>query len=366
MISVIIPVHNDEDSLAACFVSILAQRGLDYEVILVNNGSTDGSAALCDNFRESNRRVQVIHMEHAGTATALNRGLELASAPYVFFAEAGTCFEEGAFEELEEILSKDYDVIFIPTGESRPEGLWDVSHNNILRRLCQKMPEQLCDKLIRRDLLIGDDIRFTEGIIWENVDFCIKLYLHARSYAAFEKNLFQVKKPVQEQRDAEEAFSRIILTLSKWAGPAESSYEEYGQFIHRWMAAMYCDILVPMYRQMPGEARKIYKLGMRDFRWLLNVRRARRDQLTNGLYLMLGLLPTSYIMSLQMLFRWFFEFLAGRAPLPKVDWTKVQQHTLGISRKTVVVLKRGKEFLLTKGRYIYAKGSRYWLREDRE
>ena len=297
LISIIIPVHNNTETLANCLDSIISQDFESLEIILVNNGSTDESAGLCDSYREKDRRVQVVHMEQSGREAALNSGIRAASGDYIHFVEPDDTINEKAFDNLVEVLNTKADVIFLASSLSQPVRLWDVSHNNIMRRLSQNLPERIWDKLISREFLIREDLRFTDGTIWEEVDFNIKLYIHAKKYAAADF-LYYIHEPKGEKEDTGELFSRVILTLSKWAGPAESTYEEYSQHIHRWMAAMYSDFLIPMYGRLPREAQKIYKPGMSDFKWLLDVRKSRKDDLVKILYTFLGLLPASCIIML--------------------------------------------------------------------
>lgn|GEM_PF-3272478 len=286
MLSIIIHVHNNAEALVNCLNSIMAQGG-GFEVILINNGSTDESAALCDKYRERDGRVQVIHMEESPAAAALNAGIKLAGGEYIHFTSPDGYMEEGAFEKVQPLLGKGTDIIFIETSVSKPKGHFDISTNNILRRLCQELPQGLWDKLISRELLIREDISFAEGDIWVELDFCITLHLHAKTYSATD---FLFYHHTNEQ---ELDFSKIMLTLSKWTGPAEAAYEDYQQIIHRWMAAMYSDLLLPNYSKLPAE----YANSMSDFLWLLDVRKARRDKVAKALQAVLGLRIASYIMA---------------------------------------------------------------------
>lgn len=87
-IGVIVPAYNVKPYLEKCVGSILAQTFLDFELILVDDGSTDGSGALCDEYAERDKRVRVIHMEHGGVAAARNRGLEENQSEYIAFVDS--------------------------------------------------------------------------------------------------------------------------------------------------------------------------------------------------------------------------------------------------------------------------------------
>lgn len=296
-ISMIIAVQNNEESLIKSIESIESQSFKDYELILINNGSTDNSAALCEDLRGKDQRIKVIHMEQGETALAYNKAIELATGRYLHFIKAGDTLEEGVLETISDLLWKSIDVIFLKTSVSRPVSYWDISHNNILRRLGASLPEHLWDKLIRRELLSAGDIRFSEGNIWESVDFCMSLYIQAQTYGAIEFDYYRHTLDTSEA-NTELEFNKILLTLSKWTGPADSTLEEYSQFIHRLMAAMYCDRLIPMYRQLPAGLRGQYKTRMNDFFWLFYVRKSRRDQILKVLYAALGLGAASGVIKL--------------------------------------------------------------------
>lgn len=89
LFSLIVPVYNVADYLPACMESLQRQDFTDYEIILVDDGSTDGkSGALCDEYAANSPKVHVIHQENGGLGAARNTGLEHASGEYVFFIDS--------------------------------------------------------------------------------------------------------------------------------------------------------------------------------------------------------------------------------------------------------------------------------------
>ena len=85
--SVIIPVYNVGDYLRECVQSVLSQDFASYEIILVDDGSTDGSGLLCDEFAKTDFRVQAVHQENQGQSAARNHGLQIASGKYILFLD---------------------------------------------------------------------------------------------------------------------------------------------------------------------------------------------------------------------------------------------------------------------------------------
>jgi len=99
-ISIIVPVYNVREYLADCVSSIRAQTFADYECILVDDGSTDGSDALCDELAAGDARFRVIHKPNGGLSDARNAGLDSAVGDYVFFADSDDRLLPNALEAL--------------------------------------------------------------------------------------------------------------------------------------------------------------------------------------------------------------------------------------------------------------------------
>ena len=87
-LSVIVPVYNAEAYLKTCIESILNQSWKDLELLLIDDGSTDSSPQICDQFARYDQRVHVIRQTNAGAAAARNHGLDLASGSYITFVDS--------------------------------------------------------------------------------------------------------------------------------------------------------------------------------------------------------------------------------------------------------------------------------------
>ena len=97
-ISIIIPVYNIKNHLEICLQSILSQTYQLLEVIVVDDGSSDGSEQLCDEYAEHDSRVRVIHQKNSGVSVARNRGIKLARGEYVTFVDGDDWLEANAIE----------------------------------------------------------------------------------------------------------------------------------------------------------------------------------------------------------------------------------------------------------------------------
>ncbi|MBQ7815737.1 MAG: glycosyltransferase, partial [Oscillospiraceae bacterium] len=88
MISVIVPVYNTEKFLDKCIESISKQTFDDFEIILVDDGSTDKSGQICDTWAHKDNRVKVIHKQNAGVSAARNNGIAAAKGEYIAFVDS--------------------------------------------------------------------------------------------------------------------------------------------------------------------------------------------------------------------------------------------------------------------------------------
>lgn len=93
MVSIIVPVYNSSRYLERCVDSLLRQSEGDIEIILVNDGSTDGSKEICDKYSISDKRITVIHQENAGASVARNSGLAVAKGEYISFVDSDDCVD---------------------------------------------------------------------------------------------------------------------------------------------------------------------------------------------------------------------------------------------------------------------------------
>ena len=106
IISVIVPVYNVEKYLSECIESIIDQTYLDLEIILINDGSTDGSFDICKEYEKRDSRIKLIDKINGGLSSARNAGIDNASGAYLCFVDSDDCLEKDALMQLYQAISE--------------------------------------------------------------------------------------------------------------------------------------------------------------------------------------------------------------------------------------------------------------------
>lgn len=99
-LSIVVPVYNVEQYLNKCVDSILAQTFRDFEVILLDDGSTDGSGEICDEYAKKDSRIKVIHQQNGGLSCARNNGIKIATGNYIGFSDSDDWIEPEMYQKM--------------------------------------------------------------------------------------------------------------------------------------------------------------------------------------------------------------------------------------------------------------------------
>lgn len=208
-VSVVVPVYNVAPYLEQCIGSVLDQTLGDLELLLVNDGSTDRSTAICDSYASQDNRVRVTHQPNAGLSAARNAGLALASGEFVTFLDGDDWLDRDTLLRTHQAAHRNCaDVVMWPyvreyENLSLPKRVFDFEERvfdeeETRRLLCRRMvglldtelaePQQAdtlvtaCAKLYRRDLLVTSGVNFVDTAIigTEDAFFNLQALTHAR------------------------------------------------------------------------------------------------------------------------------------------------------------------------------------------
>lgn len=181
-LSIIVPVYNVKDYLEKCVQSILAQSFEDFELILVDDGSTDGSGQICDSF--SDERIHVFHQENGGQSSARNNGLRRIKGQLVMFCDSDDWYEDrNTFKHNIQILENhpEVDVLQFPTysmtnGVKKPHFVSDadrvITGDDVFKewyRGKDTISYECWNKIYRRHAIEG--LFFIEGKVAEDIIF---------------------------------------------------------------------------------------------------------------------------------------------------------------------------------------------------
>jgi glycosyltransferase involved in cell wall biosynthesis len=112
ILTVVIPVYNVEKYLKRCIDSVLVQEWKNYDILLVDDGSTDNSPQICEDYAKAYDIISVIHKENGGLSEARNTGISNAEGEYVYFLDSDDWIEPNTFSDLAEVIESDqYDII---------------------------------------------------------------------------------------------------------------------------------------------------------------------------------------------------------------------------------------------------------------
>lgn len=178
-VSVIVPVHNTEGYLEKCVESLQNQTLQDIEIILVENASTDGSLALCEELAAKDGRIKYIHSDIGDLAAARNLGLTLATSEYVAFVDSDDTVDVNMYEALyTKAIEHDLDSVYssyVKVFDNRSERHLYVEDGEFFQcdtrqmltsHYLQKFPTSACTMIARRRLF--DNIKFPEFQYYED------------------------------------------------------------------------------------------------------------------------------------------------------------------------------------------------------
>ena len=189
-LSVIVPVYNTEKYLRECVDSILAQTFTDFELILVDDGSTDGSGAICDEYATNDTRIQVIHQQNGGATVARRSGVRIARGEYVTFVDSDDWIDKDMYHIM--LTWEPADVLICNMYKYTNAGLHEIKccinpgsydtrmltanfYSTMLfdYNQCQPaLPPSLCNKLIRADIIRNVIENVSENITYGEDALC--------------------------------------------------------------------------------------------------------------------------------------------------------------------------------------------------
>lgn len=198
LISVIVPVYNVEQYLARCLDSLIRQTYTNIEIIVVNDGSTDGSLTVCRAYAEKDKRIKVIDQQNKGLSGARNTGLKHYEGEYVSFVDSDDWVHKDMIMNMYDILiANDADMslcgsqhVTVDFLEDKPYYEKEVVYNQdqFMRLFLSRRYTACWSRLFRREVIQG--VVFPEGLNCEDFIYMYKVILNVKSVAANDLPLY--------------------------------------------------------------------------------------------------------------------------------------------------------------------------------
>lgn len=233
-VSIIIPVYNTEEYLKKCIDSLIYQSLEDIEIICVNDGSTDNSQEILENYSKKDARIKVLYQENKKQGAARNKGMEIATGEYIGYVDSDDWVDFDYFEELYNAAKKqDLDIALatnVRIGNGKTKKRLKIEKEQVAFSLQEKL--DLCNqfknecptnKIYRREFLLKNNIIWPEGVYCEDKIYTLKAVFWANgiisvpdvNYYYFRRQNSTVKSNKQSKIDKNTAKKEVVRFLKE-------------------------------------------------------------------------------------------------------------------------------------------------------
>ena len=318
-ISIIIPVYNSMMYLRECVSSIASQTYPNIEILLVNDGSTDQSGALCDELAKEDPRITVIHQQNAGTSAARNTGLSHATGDYITFTDNDDywCHPDALENIMERVEKTNADIVLfdsiiywqdtnktvLPSSSCdrdkivfKPahEAITHFSESNVFSAFC------VWGQLIRTSIIKENGLCFPSGMRSEDIDFCSALLQLCEHFDWYEESFYVYRKghtsAQTKQRITYKMLQDLKIILQKHLKNAEELDENMRRAINAYLAFPYATWLGQSYLVKDAKTKKDFE-EMKQYRYLLRESNHPNVRLVNLVSRFLGLKLTARLLA---------------------------------------------------------------------
>lgn len=325
--SIIVPIYNVDEYIEHCINSILSQENVELEIILVDDGSTDDSGKICDQFADRYEHIQVIHQHNKGLSEARNTGIKHAKGDYILFVDGDDCIVKDSIKYIErEIINDKYpDIVFleckkvtfgrensikkiIPMMDGVTEKVRDLERENLLMYISQlpKYPAAAWSKAIKRKLFLDDELLFEAGLISEDLEWAVRLFLKVESagYCCKDYYLYrQRRKNSLSSIYSEKKALDMLYTVEKWSRELKDLYSEEEQRLIKSLMEYVFRFLILNLNAVSNGCRAEYINRTKTCACVLGQRKDVASKLIRNVYKICGINITSRILRLYLSLR---------------------------------------------------------------
>lgn len=309
-ISYILPIYKVEAYLRQCVESLACQTYRDLEIILVDDGSPDGCPALCDQLAKEDSRIRVLHKENGGLSDARNAGLEMATGDYVIFVDSDDFWMGGeSLQRMVDLAKANADCDFVgyncnyyyPASdrytkwvEYSADILSPITGDKAMQLLVASgtFPMSACLKLMKRSVLVNNDITFKKGQIAEDIPWFINL-LEKTGKCVFANDYIYAYR--QNRADSitgsggERSFNNLLDIVKTELEKIEGRYfTEDAKNSLRSFLAYEISILMSGICGLPKEKQTVARKELKSLCWLLKYTQNPKVKMVSKAYNIFG------------------------------------------------------------------------------
>lgn len=297
--SFVVPVYNAEEHLRECIQSLVNQK-LPCEILLIDDGSTDRSGAICDEAAKQNDTIRVFHTQNQGPGAARNLGVCKAKGDYVVFVDSDDTVSDNLIEKASAYCEKSpCDLIFYPIIKLFPDGKCEPMGEGLIPQkingqpmsavrehlsTCAKFPASSGGKIVRRAFLNESGTAFHARRIGEDIDWTLQLITSARSAACLTDCAYRYRISPGSRRSFanEKSLSDQLSILEEWVSrkPDKATLS--------FLAFQY-SVTHAFYGALPYNEKKAYRGRMKNLICLWQYGRTRKLRLIHACVSLFGL-----------------------------------------------------------------------------
>lgn len=314
--SVIVPVYNVENYLCQCVDSILSQEDCAFELILVDDGSTDRSGEICDQYAKKETRVHVIHKENGGSSDARNVGLSEATGDYILFVDGDDYIADSSFRNIGLSIKENHypDLVFLECMKVYTDiGKYIPMHDGVQKEIntkhgdelkksiagLSKYPASPCTKAIARRLFRQNDLYFKKDLLCEDLEWALRVFLALQTaaycntpYYFYRQNRLGSNSSTKSPKMAWD----VLGIMEEFAQLEETKQNSADRYMIRSIMEYLFRFLCMHSLQMQREERKDYVKRVKHCAYVLGTRKDRVSKVCAWAYRVFGVEQTGRLL----------------------------------------------------------------------
>ena len=321
--SIIVPVYNVEKYLPECVESLLNQQNVEYEILFVDDGSTDNSGELCDSYAKEYEKIRVVHKQNGGLSEARNTGVKLAKNEYIIFVDSDDYIGKDSLWNIQNVilLNNRPDLIFLEcmkvfdkTQKKVPlnDGVTkvvDIKRGDALREYIAhlpKFPASACSKAICRDFFGDNNLYFKKGILCEDLEWAVRLFLATRTaaYCSTPHYYYRQNRVGSISNSPNLKMAMDVLEIVEQLRQLENtqSNSSNGYMIRSIMEYLFRFLCIHTLR-VPKEKRRVYIRRVKQCDYVIGTRKDTASRMCAIAYKFFGVKKTGQLLQLYLRIR---------------------------------------------------------------